>query len=100
MIGQKGVSHMEKLNVQMYSLGWGNTDPMPESFKKLAAMGYTGVEFAGSNYGGMSVEEMKQKPYLAKWLEQGFFERYLFLRKKEDKGREIKILNERLEWLC
>ena len=51
---------MEKLNVQMYSLGWGNTDPMPESFKKLAAMGYTGVEFAGSNYGGMSVEEMKQ----------------------------------------
>ena len=37
---------MEKLNVQMYSLGWGNTDPMPESFKKLAAMGYTGVEFA------------------------------------------------------
>lgn len=49
---------------------------------------------------GESVEEMKQKPYLAKWLEQGFFERYLFLRKKEDKGREIKILNERLEWLC
>lgn len=50
---------MEKLNIQLYSLGMGNTDPMPESFKKLAAMGYTGVEFAGSNYGGMSVEEMK-----------------------------------------
>lgn len=50
---------MEKLNVQMYSLGWDNKDPMPESFKKLAAMGYSGVEFAGSNYGGMSVEEMK-----------------------------------------
>lgn len=51
---------MEKLNVQMYSLGWENKDPMPESFKKLAAMGYTGVEFAGSNYGDMSVEEMKK----------------------------------------
>lgn len=49
---------------------------------------------------GESVEEMKQKPYLSKWLKQGFFERYLFLRKKADKGREIKVLNERLEWLC
>lgn len=49
---------------------------------------------------GESVEEMKQKPYLARWLEQGFFERYLFLQKKPDKGREIKVLNERLERLC
>lgn len=49
---------------------------------------------------GESVEEMERKPYLAKWLEQGFFERYLFLQKKADKGREIRILNERLEQIC
>lgn len=51
---------MENLGIQLYSLGFDNHDPMPESFQKLAAMGYKEVEFAGSNYGGMSVEEMKQ----------------------------------------
>ncbi len=50
---------MEKLGIQLYSLGFDNQEPMPVSFQKLAAMGYKEVEFAGSNYGGMSVEEMK-----------------------------------------
>ena len=51
---------MENLGIQLYSLGFDNTDPMQESFQKLAAMGYKEVEFAGSNYGGMSVDEMKK----------------------------------------
>lgn len=51
---------MEKLGIQLYSLGFDNKDPMPEAFQKLAALGYKEVEFAGSNYGGMSVEEMKK----------------------------------------
>ena len=50
---------MKKLNVQMYSLGHDNNDPFIKSFETLASFGYTGVEFAGSNYDGLSVEDMK-----------------------------------------
>lgn len=50
---------MKNINVQLYSLGHDNTDPLPVSFEKLAAMGYTGVEFAGSNYGGMTAAQLR-----------------------------------------
>ncbi len=50
---------MEKFGIQLYSLGFDSKEPMPEAFQKLSAMGYQEVEFAGSNYGGMSVQEMK-----------------------------------------
>jgi stage III sporulation protein AA len=49
---------------------------------------------------GESIQEMTEKPYLSRWLEKKFFERYLFLRKTEGKRRECQIYNERLERIC
>lgn len=49
---------------------------------------------------GTDLEEMKQKPYLAKWLEQMFFERYVVLEKDRQNVRKIKIFDERLEQIC
>lgn len=49
---------------------------------------------------GEGMEEMKQKPHLSRWLEQGFFERYLFIHKEEKKTRKITVFNERLEQIC
>ena len=49
---------------------------------------------------GTDMEEMQQKPYLSKWLEQGLFERYLFLEKDKQNKRRIKIFDERLEQIC
>lgn len=44
---------------------------------------------------GESMEEMIQKPYLSKWLAQGFFERYLFLEKAADGTRKVSVYDER-----
>lgn len=49
---------------------------------------------------GESLMEMEQKPYLAKWLREGYFERLLFLEKEQGKGRRFRIYNERREQLC
>ena len=48
---------IEQFAVQLYSLRDIINDDFTGTLKKLAAMGYTGVEFAG--YGGLSAGEMK-----------------------------------------
>lgn len=49
---------------------------------------------------GESLEEMERKPYLSRWLEEGYFERLLFLKKESEKCRSFQIYNERREQLC
>ncbi len=49
---------------------------------------------------GENPEEMRLKPYLSRWLAQGFFERYLLIRRKAQKEREILVFDERLELVC
>lgn len=50
---------------------------------------------------GTDLEEIKQKPYLNRWLEDKFFERYVVLEKdKKNNKRNIKIFDERLEQIC
>lgn len=49
---------------------------------------------------GESLKEVEQKPYLAKWLQDGCFERILFLEKQPGQGRRFHIYNERREQLC
>lgn len=44
---------------------------------------------------GESMEEMIHKPYLSKWLAQGFFERYLFLEKGAGGSRNVTVYDER-----
>lgn len=50
---------MKNVYLQLYSLGQEASESMEENFRVVSEMGYAGVEFAGSNYGGLSVEEMK-----------------------------------------
>lgn len=49
---------------------------------------------------GERIEDMKDKLHLTKWLEKRFFERYVFLNKKENKTRKFNIYDERLEQIC
>ena len=57
---------------------------------------HCGCRLIGTMHGD-GPEEMRKKPYLKAWLEKGFFERYLFLKKNENKTREIQIYNDALE---
>lgn len=59
---------------------------------------HCGCHLLGTIHGN-NLEEMKQKPHLSRWLEQGFFERYILIH-KEGKRREFTIFNERLEQIC
>ena len=51
---------MKSINLQLYSLGFENRTPMPETFQTIATMGYTGVEFFASLYGDLSPADMKK----------------------------------------
>lgn len=69
--------------------------------KDYEAVEYTlhcGCHLLGTMHGN-NLEEMKQKPYLSRWLEQGFFERYIFIHRAENR-RKFAIFNERLEQIC
>lgn len=44
---------------------------------------------------GESLEELKKKPHLFRWLNEGFFERYVFLQKQADGTRSVQIYDER-----
>lgn len=49
---------------------------------------------------GESMEELQKKPYLSRWLNEGFFERYVFLQKQADGRRSVQIYNERQQLIC
>lgn len=46
---------------------------------------------------GESMAELKLKPHLSRWLSQGFFERYLLIRRKGKEERELLVFDEGLE---
>jgi sugar phosphate isomerase/epimerase len=49
---------LEQFSIQLWSVRDAVGNDFPGMLKKLAEMGYTGIEFAG--YGGLSAQEMKQ----------------------------------------
>ena len=51
---------MDKRYIQLYSLHQELAKDFVGSIKRVAEVGYTGVEFAGGNYGNLSVSEMKK----------------------------------------
>lgn len=51
---------MKNINLQLYSLGFENRTPLPKTLQAIAAMGYTGIEFFASQYGGLAAAEMRQ----------------------------------------
>jgi len=50
---------MEKRYIQLYSLKDETAKDFVGSLKKVAEIGYTGVEFASGNYGGLAAGELK-----------------------------------------
>ena len=50
---------MDKVYLQTYSLQDHMFTEFKESLKKVADIGYAGVEFAGSNYGNLPAAELK-----------------------------------------
>ncbi len=60
---------------------------------------HCGCRILGTIHAG-SFEEMERKPYLSRWLGEGYFERFLFLEKEAGKRRRFHIYNERRERLC
>ena len=51
---------MEKRYLQLYSINSEIAKDFVAALKRVAEIGYTGVEFAGGNYGGLSAAEMKK----------------------------------------
>ena len=51
---------MDKRYIQLYSINQELAKDFVGSLKRVAEVGYTGVEFAGGNYGNLSVTEMKK----------------------------------------
>lgn len=68
-------------------------------YEAVEAALHCGCHILGTMH-GERIEEMKEKPYLRKWLEKVFFERYVFLSKEDKKTRKFTIYNERLEKIC
>lgn len=50
---------MNNINLQLYSLGFDQQKPLPETFVDIAGLGFSGVEFFGSRYGDLSPADMK-----------------------------------------
>ncbi|MFP3155421.1 stage III sporulation protein AA [Lachnospiraceae bacterium ZAX-1] len=48
---------------------------------------------------GENMAELKEKPHLKKWVEQGFFERYIFLKRNKNGKRSFEVYNEKMERL-
>jgi len=51
---------MDKRYIQLYSINQELAKDFVGSLKRVAEVGYTGIEFAGGNYGNLSVAEMKK----------------------------------------
>ena len=51
---------MEKRYIQLYSIKEDTAKDFIGALKRVAEIGYTGVEFAAGNYGGLSAFELKK----------------------------------------
>lgn len=57
---------------------------------------HCGCQILGTMH-GESMEEIRKKSHLKKWLEQGFFQRYLLIRRNEKMERTTEVYDEGLE---
>lgn len=68
-------------------------------YEAVEAVLHCGCRILGTIH-AESLEEMERKPYLSRWLKEGYFERFLFLERGSKQGRRFCIYNERRERLC
>lgn len=60
---------------------------------------HCGCRILGTMHVG-NIQELQEKIYLSHWLEQGFFERFVFLSRNRKGEREFSIYDGRLQKLC
>ena len=70
-----------------------------EDYQAVEEVLHCGCRILGTMHVG-SVEELKEKVYFSKWLEQGFFERFVFLTKSPKGERQFGVYDEKLQQLC
>jgi stage III sporulation protein AA len=68
-------------------------------FDAVAAAFHCGCFIIGTIHGD-SMADMLVKPQMNRWIEKGFFERYIVIQRGDDKKRRYHIFNERLEQIC
>lgn len=70
-----------------------------EDYQAVEEVLHCGCGIIGTMHVG-SMEELKEKIYLSGWLEQGFFERFVFLEKGERGERQFQVYDEKLQKIC
>lgn len=70
-----------------------------EDFQAVEEALHCGCQFLGTLH-AQNPGELREKMYLAKWLEQGFFSRFVFLSMELDGTREFSVYDERMRKLC
>ena len=70
-----------------------------EDFEAVEQAFHCGCKILGTVHAG-SIQELKEKKELHKWIESGWFERYVLLKRDASGRRSFHVYNERLEQLC
>lgn len=70
-----------------------------EDYQAVEEVLHCGCRILGTMHVG-KIEELREKVYLSGWLEQGFFERFVFLTKEKNGERQFGVYDEKLRQLC
>lgn len=70
-----------------------------EDYQAVEEVLHCGCKILGTMHVG-KIEELKEKVYLSGWLEHGFFERFVFLKKDGMGERQFEVYDEGLKKLC
>lgn len=71
----------------------------PEDCRAVEEVLHCGCRILGTMHLG-EIEELREKIYLSQWMEQGFFERFVFLRLGPDGERTFSVYDGKLGKLC
>ena len=71
----------------------------PEDYTAVEEVLHCGCRILGTMH-VERIEELKEKIYLSKWLDRGFFERFIVLFKERGGERKFSIYNGELQKLC
>lgn len=71
----------------------------PEDYKAVEEVLHCGCRILGTMH-VERIDELKEKIYLSKWIERGFFERFVVLSKGQDGKRQFYVYNKELQRLC
>lgn len=70
-----------------------------EDFLAVEETLHCGCRMLGTMHVG-NMEELQEKAYLSRWLERGFFERFVFLSLAQKGERQFSVYDGKLQKLC